>query len=120
MSEKLTGGEAVLRSVLRHGVDTIFGLPGVQTYPLFDALARHGNAIRTLGVRHEQRQQQVIVDSFLFFFCLRGGEPRHVISRARGVLGRRFEAFTKRKSNCLVRRCAGTNGRRGARELART
>jgi len=54
MSEKLTGGEAVLRSVLRHGVDTIFGLPGVQTYPLFDALARHGNAIRTLGVRHEQ------------------------------------------------------------------
>ncbi|MEC7515290.1 MAG: thiamine pyrophosphate-binding protein, partial [Pseudomonadota bacterium] len=54
MGEKLTGGEAVLRSVLRHSVDTIFGLPGVQTYPLFDALARHGNAIRTLGVRHEQ------------------------------------------------------------------
>ncbi|MGB1007353.1 MAG: thiamine pyrophosphate-binding protein, partial [Thalassobaculaceae bacterium] len=54
MSEKLTGGEAILRSVLRHGVDTIFGLPGVQTYPLFDALARHGNAVRTLGVRHEQ------------------------------------------------------------------
>ena len=54
MSEKLTGGEAVLRSVLRHGVDTIFGLPVVQTYPVFDALARHGNAILTLGVLHEQ------------------------------------------------------------------
>lgn len=54
MTERMTGGEAIVRSVLRHGVDTIFGLPGVQTYPIFDALQRHSNQIRTIGVRHEQ------------------------------------------------------------------
>ena len=25
---KMTGGEALMRSVLAHGIDTVFGLPG--------------------------------------------------------------------------------------------
>ena len=37
-SETLTGGSAIVKSLLRHDVDTVFGLPGVQTYPIFDAL----------------------------------------------------------------------------------
>ncbi|HEY0420418.1 MAG TPA: thiamine pyrophosphate-dependent enzyme [Acetobacteraceae bacterium] len=51
---RMTGGEAMVDSLIRHGVDTVFGLPGVQTYGLFDALARHSNAIRLIGARHEQ------------------------------------------------------------------
>lgn len=51
---RMTGGEAIVDSLLRHGVDTIFGLPGAQTYGLFDALARQSNAIRLIGARHEQ------------------------------------------------------------------
>ena len=36
---RMTGGDAIVDSLLRHGVDTIFGLPGVQMYGLFDAFA---------------------------------------------------------------------------------
>ena len=34
----LSGGEAIVRSLIENGVDTVFGLPGAQMYPLFDAL----------------------------------------------------------------------------------
>lgn len=53
-SETLTGGSAIVKSLLRHDVDTVFGLPGVQTYPIFDALHQNKNAIRTITPRHEQ------------------------------------------------------------------
>ncbi len=50
----MTGGEALARSVLAHGVDTVFGLPGGQTYGLFDALAQHQRPIDVINSRHEQ------------------------------------------------------------------
>lgn len=43
----------MVRAVLANGVDTVFGLPGVQTYPLYDALARHENEIAAVTARHE-------------------------------------------------------------------
>jgi acetolactate synthase-1/2/3 large subunit len=49
-----TGGEALVDSLLAHGVDTVFGLPGAQTYGLFDALHRAQPRLRTVGARHEQ------------------------------------------------------------------
>lgn len=51
---RMTGGEAIVESLLQHGIDTIFGLPGVQVYGLFDALARNKNRIRLINARHEQ------------------------------------------------------------------
>ena len=53
-SQAMTGGEALVRSVLAHGVDTVFGLPGGQTYGLFDALARHERPPEVINSRHEQ------------------------------------------------------------------
>jgi acetolactate synthase-1/2/3 large subunit len=50
----MTGGDAIVDSLLRHGVDTIFGLPGVQMYGLFDAFARNANRLRVINARHEQ------------------------------------------------------------------
>jgi len=47
-----TTADVIVESLIRHGVDTVFGLPGVQTYPMFDALARSG--IGVIGARHEQ------------------------------------------------------------------
>lgn len=49
---EMTGGEAMLRAALANGTAVVFGLPGAQTYPLFDAMAR----IRTplIVPRHEQ------------------------------------------------------------------
>ena len=35
---QMKGGKALVASVLQHGVDTIFGLPGGQIYEVFDAL----------------------------------------------------------------------------------
>lgn len=54
MSERMTGGEALARSVLAHGVDTVFGLPGGQTYGLFDGLAQSRRPTEVINSRHEQ------------------------------------------------------------------
>lgn len=51
---RLTGGEAIVRSLEAHGVSTVFGLPGVQIYGLFDALQRAAPGISVIGARHEQ------------------------------------------------------------------
>ncbi|HTW37343.1 MAG TPA: thiamine pyrophosphate-dependent enzyme [Steroidobacteraceae bacterium] len=49
-----TGGEAIVDALVTHGVDTVFGLPGAQTYGLFDALERAQPQLKTIGARHEQ------------------------------------------------------------------
>jgi len=54
MSETMTGGEAIAQSLFAHGVDTVFAIPGVQTYHLFDAFARAGDRLTVIGPRHEQ------------------------------------------------------------------
>ena len=54
MGEPMTGGEAILRSLISHGVDSTFGIPGVQTYPFFDAIAKHSEQVRHYTPRHEQ------------------------------------------------------------------
>ena len=52
--EKMTGGAAIVRSLIQHGADTVFGLPGVQVDALFNALHDNRNALRVIGARHEQ------------------------------------------------------------------
>ncbi|MEA2587049.1 MAG: acetolactate synthase large subunit [Thermomicrobiales bacterium] len=51
---RLTGGQALVESLKRHGVDTIFGLPGIQLDGFFHALYDARDAIRVLHTRHEQ------------------------------------------------------------------
>lgn len=50
----MTGGMAIVEALIANGVDTVFGLPGAQLYPLFDALQQRSDRIRTVGARHEQ------------------------------------------------------------------
>jgi acetolactate synthase I/II/III large subunit len=52
--EEMTGGEAIVQSLVANNVDTVFGMPGVQVYDLFDAFGRHRDEIRTISVRNEQ------------------------------------------------------------------
>jgi len=54
MAQRMTGGQAVVRTLARFGVDTVFGLPGIQLDPLFDALHEQRQTIRTIHTRHEQ------------------------------------------------------------------
>ena len=51
---KMTGAEAIVGTLKAHGVDTVFGLPGVQLDNLFDALHGARQSVRTLHTRHEQ------------------------------------------------------------------
>src|SRR5262245_52292571 len=50
----VTGGVAIVEALAANGVEVVFGLPGAQLYPLFDALQQKSDAIRTIGARHEQ------------------------------------------------------------------
>jgi acetolactate synthase-1/2/3 large subunit len=50
----ITGSEALIRSLINEGVDTIFGYPGGAAIPIFDALYDHKNEINHILVRHEQ------------------------------------------------------------------
>ncbi len=50
----MTGGMAIVEQLFANGVDRVFGLPGAQMYPLFDALQQRADTIRTYGARHEQ------------------------------------------------------------------
>jgi len=49
----VTGARLLLDTLLRYGVDTVFGYPGGAVLPLYDALALD-NRIRHVLVRHEQ------------------------------------------------------------------
>ncbi len=54
MKEIITGAEALMRSLMHEGVDTIFGYPGGSIMPVFDALYDHKHDFRQVLVRHEQ------------------------------------------------------------------
>src|SRR3989304_7291655 len=49
----ITGGQAVVRSLIQEGVEVVFGLPGVQIMRIFDAFYDHPE-IRLITTRHEQ------------------------------------------------------------------
>lgn len=51
---KITGSEALIQSLLKEGVDTIFGYPGGAIMPVFDSLYDHKDKINHILVRHEQ------------------------------------------------------------------
>lgn len=52
--EKITGAEALIRSLEHHGVKNIFGYPGGTIMPTFDVLYDHLDKINHVLVRHEQ------------------------------------------------------------------
>jgi acetolactate synthase-1/2/3 large subunit len=53
MPTKLTGSQAILECLKKEGVDIIFGYPGGQILPFYDALY-HEKQIKHILVRHEQ------------------------------------------------------------------
>ena len=50
----LTTGQAVVKSLLAHGVDTLFGIPGAHMYDFNDACHKHRDDLRFIVTRHEQ------------------------------------------------------------------
>ena len=54
MKERITGAEALMRSLINEGVSTIFGYPGGAIMPVYDALYDHKDELNHILVRHEQ------------------------------------------------------------------
>lgn len=52
--QEITGGEAVVESLIANGITTVFGLPGAQLDPIFVALHDRQDRIRVIHSRHEQ------------------------------------------------------------------
>src|SRR5579863_7265026 len=52
--EPITCARAVAETLLTHGIDTVFGLPGYQSDWLFNALFDMAGRIRVVHTRHEQ------------------------------------------------------------------
>ena len=52
--ERISGAEAMMRSLEHQGVKTLFGYPGGSIMPTFDALYGHRDQLNHILVRHEQ------------------------------------------------------------------
>src|SRR5258708_2695125 len=50
----LTTGQVLADSLIAHGVDTVFGIPGAHMYDFNDALAQRQQQLRFITTRHEQ------------------------------------------------------------------
>ncbi|MBO8436071.1 MAG: biosynthetic-type acetolactate synthase large subunit [Spirochaetes bacterium] len=51
---QLTGAEIIIECLLEEGVDTVFGYPGGQVIPLYDAIYENRSRIRHILTAHEQ------------------------------------------------------------------
>lgn len=54
MTQHITGAEALVRSIIEAGTDTVFGYPGGAILPVYDKLYDHTDRLRHILVRHEQ------------------------------------------------------------------
>lgn len=54
MSNKINGAEALIRSLINEGVDTVFGYPGGAIIPVYDKLYDYTSQLKHILVRHEQ------------------------------------------------------------------
>lgn len=52
--QKISGAEALMRSLLNEGVQTLFGYPGGAIMPVYDALYDYRDRLNHVLVRHEQ------------------------------------------------------------------
>ena len=92
-------------SLAAEGVDTIFGLPGLQLDYIFDALYGRHDTIRVIHTRHEQATAYMA-----FGYAQASGPRRHVPCRARAP------AYSTRPRRCrppmlATRRCFASPGR---------
>lgn len=51
---KMTGGQAIVDSLIANGVDLVFGVPGAQLDYSFSAMYDRSNEIKVIHTRHEQ------------------------------------------------------------------
>ena len=53
-SNPVSGAVALINALIAEGVDTVFGYPGGQVLPVYDALYDYADRLNHILVRHEQ------------------------------------------------------------------
>ena len=95
---RMTGGGAIADGLLAHGIDTVFGLPGVQVYGLFDALALRKDRIRLIHARHEQ----TVAHMALGYACATGRPSVYSVVPGPGVMNTAAALLTAWSLNAPV------------------
>jgi acetolactate synthase I/II/III large subunit len=54
IQEKVNGADAILKVLIKEGVETVFGYPGGAVIPLYDAIMKYHQKVHHVLVRHEQ------------------------------------------------------------------
>ena len=102
---RMTGGDAILRSLEAEGVDVMFGIPGGAIMPTYDAMAR-GTTVRHVLARHEQGAGHMAQDTPAPPVASAWRSRRR--DRARRTSSRRSptRGWTRRRSSASPGRCA--------------
>ena len=79
---RMTTAEAVLETLLSHGIGTLFALPGVHNDPLFDAAHNAFDRIRVIHPRHEQTAAYMALGAAL----VTGGPQAFAVVPGPGIL----------------------------------
>src|SRR5680860_423091 len=53
-TSQISGAKAVIRCLIKEGVDLLFGYPGGAVMPIYDELYKFQNKLRHILTRHEQ------------------------------------------------------------------
>ena len=73
----MTTAEATVATLIAHGLDTVYALPGVHNDHLFDAFQHAGDALRVVHTRHEQGAAYMALGA-----ALATGKPQAYSGRA--------------------------------------
>ncbi len=94
----MTAAEAVVETLIGHGLDTIYALPGVQNDLLFEALHKAQNRLRTVHTRHEQGAAYMALGA-----ALATGEPQaYAVVPGPGLLNSAAALLTAYGTNAPV------------------
>lgn len=100
---RMTGGTALVGALLAEGVDTIFGLPGIQNDWFYNALYDARDRIRVIHTRHEQGAAYMA----LGYAMARGGIGVYNVVPGPGVLNTTAALATAYALNAQVLCLAG-------------
>src|SRR5476651_1066611 len=96
---RMSTAEATVETLLRHGLDTVYALPGLHNDPLFDAFYHNADRLRVIHPRHEQTAAYMALGA-----ALATGKPQaFAVVPGPGLLNAR----RCRAANGLRHECAG-------------
>ena len=111
----MSTAEAAVATLIGHGLDTIYALPGIHNDHLFDAFQRAGDTLRLVHTRHEQGAAYMALGA-----ALATGKPQaYVVVPGPGLLNSGAALLTAYGMNAPVLALIGYFWGRWWREAAR-